>query len=172
MSEIGRSARVSITVADYIAPGQASKLTIVGAGITILGCDQTTGRTAPISVIATVTFDPKFVGESPHIELSLETADGAVVEISTTADASSDHPKTEPLRVGGPHALLPTVLKGVDIPADAVRPKAHLLMQFQSGLTLEPGQRYLWRITIDDETRDEWTDAMYVPKMSAPPTEQ
>jgi hypothetical protein len=112
MSEVGRSARVNITVADYIAPGESGKLTIVGAGISIVGRNPATGRTAPISVIATVTFDPKFLGENPNVELSLETAGGAVVELPTT-DASSDDAQSQPLRISGANTLQPTVLEGV-----------------------------------------------------------
>ena len=171
MSEVGRSARVNFTVADYVAPGQSNKMTIVGAGITIVVCNPATRRTAPISVIATISFDAKFLGESPNVELSLEADDGTVVEVPTIVEGSPDQttPGLSPLRVDGASLLQPTVLDGLDISADAVRPKVQLLMQFQNGLPLEPGRRYLWRITIDDETRDEWTDWMYVPTAAIGP---
>lgn len=159
MSEASESARVAILVADYLTQGLGGKLTIVGAGITIVNCDPNTGQSAPLSVVATVTFDPKFVGAAPEVQFTLETEDGVVFEVP--------RPGADPLPLrlaadNNPLGL--TTLDGFHIPPDAVRPKLQMLMQFQTGLPLQPGQRYVWRITVDGETRDEWTEPLYVVK--------
>jgi hypothetical protein len=165
MSEVGQSARVTIIAADYVAVAESHKFTIVGSGITLVGLDPQTGHTAPISVVAIATFDPKFLGESPLVEFSFETDDGELVELPAPPDQIEVHP--QPLRITtGPNPLLPTVVKGVDVPADAVRPKVQMMMQFQSGLPLVADRRYLWRMTIDGETRDEWTESLYVMDLS------
>jgi hypothetical protein len=38
-----------------------------------------------------------------------------------------------------------------------------MALNFQTGLPLEPGQAYTWRMKIDQETRDDWTTWLYVP---------
>ncbi|MGB8382995.1 MAG: hypothetical protein WCG47_17395 [Dermatophilaceae bacterium] len=35
-------------------------------------------------------------------------------------------------------------------------------MFFAGGLPLAPNQGYTWRIKIDHDTRDEWTEKFYV----------
>jgi hypothetical protein len=165
MSEVGQSARVTIIVADYVAVAESHKFTIVGSGITLVGRDPQTGLTAPISVVAIATFDPKFLGESPIVEFSFETDDGQLVEMPPPPNQPDAPP--QPLRITpGPSPLMPTVVKGVEVPAAAARPKIQMMMQFQSGLPLLADRRYLWRITIDGETRDEWTESLYVLDLS------
>jgi hypothetical protein len=76
------------------------------------------------------------------------------------------------VEVGAANPLAQTVMDGFEIPADAIRPKVNVLLQFQNGLPLQPGHCYTWRVTIDGETRDEWTDSIYVakPSNSTPPS--
>ena len=141
-------------------------MTIVGAGVSVVGINVLTGLTAPISVVATATFDPQFLGDRPAIELSLET-DGQLVQLPGPADAIGGEPQY--LRVGTSEQLPPTVLQGATIPNDLIRPKAQMLMQFQTGLPLAPGRLYVWRVKIDHLTRDEWTQPMYVPTLAPGP---
>lgn len=165
MSAVSQSARVTIMVADYVAAAESNKFTIVGSGITIVGIDPQTSRSAPISVVAIASFDPKFLGERPVVELSFETDDGQIVELPTPSDQAQV--QSQPLRIASePNALLPTVIAGVDVPVDAVRPKVQMMMQFQSGIPLLADRKYLWRVTIDGETRDEWTESLYVVDLS------
>jgi hypothetical protein len=167
MSEVAASARVTFVVADYMAVGPLGKLTFVGAGISFVSVDPMSGQSAPLSVCATASFDPKFVGESPQIVLWLEEAeDGTVVELPGRADQLEGQPVR--LEVGAAEPLALTFVDGYEIPADALRPKANLLMQFQNGLPLQPGKRYTWRVAIDGETRDDWTDSIYVASPIAP----
>jgi len=57
---------------------------------------------------------------------------------------------------------MPTEVVGIEMPRDVVRPRIQLLLQFPSGLPLQVGEEYVWRVTIDGETRDEWTESLYV----------
>lgn len=166
MSEVSASAHVTFVVADYMAVGPQSKLTFVGAGISFVSVDPMSGQSAPLSICATATFHPKFVGESPQVVLTLETEDGAVLELPARADQLEGQPVR--VEVGSATPLAQTVIDGFEIPADAIRPKVNVLMQFQNGLPLQPGHRYVWRITIDGETRDDWTESIYVAKSINP----
>ena len=163
MSDVGHSARVTIIVADYATVNESNnKFTIVGSGVSLVGFDsRAIKRTAPLSVVAIATFDPKFLGESPVVELTLETTDGSIVELPPGDDAPDGPPF--PIHIkAGPEPLVPTVLPGYRLPYDAIRPKTQMMMQFASGLPLSFEHRYLWRVTIDGESRDEWTESLYV----------
>jgi hypothetical protein len=154
MSEASRSAHVRIIVADYAVVDGAGKITMVGAGIAIAGINPLNNMTAPFAVVAIVSFDPKLIDASPAVEMSLETHNGQLVQLP-------GHP---PLRVGTSQRLTPPTLPdGVDVPRDAVRPKVQILMQFQSGLPLQAGHAYVWRVKVDHEEREEWSETLYVP---------
>ncbi|MBL3743438.1 Uncharacterised protein [Mycobacteroides abscessus subsp. abscessus] len=168
MSEVGDSARVTIIVADYATVDEVSKKpTVVGSGISVVGYNPTvTKSTAPLFVLAIATFDSKFVGARPIVELTLETVDGEIFEVQPGIDAPPGA-TSQPLRLkGGGEELLPTVLAGFHIPAEAVRPKVQMIMKLTGGLSLCTDQTYLWRVTIDGESRDEWTESMYVVDLS------
>jgi hypothetical protein len=160
MSDASESAHVRITIADYAVADPLGKVTMVGAGIGIAGVNPATGMTAPFTVVAVVSFDPKFIGDNPAVELSLETNEGQLVQLPG---------QRGPMRVGTSEKLNPPVLPGANVPNDAVRPKTQILLQFQNGLPLPPGRGYKWRIKVDHQTREEWTELLYIPTASAGP---
>ncbi|MGO9157011.1 hypothetical protein [Mycobacterium sp.] len=166
MSDASESARVRITIADYVVIDQQGKATIVGAGVTIAGVNLQSGMTAPFAVLVSASFAPQFVGEDPAVELSLETEDHQLVQMPGLLDSTG---QPQYLRVATSEKLLPTVLPGANIPADIIRPKAQILLNFQNGLPLAPGHAYVWRVKIDGDTRPEWTEMLYVPTASAGP---
>jgi hypothetical protein len=150
MSEASDSAHVRIVLADYAVADVGGKITMVGGNLGIIGINPPTGATAPFTVVAMVSFDPKHAGESPAIELSLETEGGQLVTLpSDRLDAPS--------------------LQGANVPTQAVRPKKQILMQFQNGLPLAAGTGYRWRIKIDQNSHPEWTELFYVPTASPGP---
>jgi hypothetical protein len=161
MSDVSDSAHVRIFIADYaVADPVTGKITMVGGGIGVCNLNPATGSTAPLSVVAIADFDPKFIGESPAVELALETSEGQLITLPG---------QPGPLRVGVSEKLNPTQMPGADIPNHAARPKATILMQFMNGLPLAAGNGYRWRVTIDQVTHDEWTETIYVPTASAGP---
>jgi hypothetical protein len=131
MSEASQSAHVRILVADYAVADATSKATLVGAGITVTGINPANGMTAAFAVFASVSFDPKFVGAAPTVQLSLEDNDGHPIQLP-------GHP--EPLRLLASNELVQPRLAGATIPMDAVRPKIQLIMHFQNGLPLTAGR--------------------------------
>jgi hypothetical protein len=151
------SAHVRIILADYAVAGAGGKLTLVGGGIGIISINPITGTTAPFSVVAIVSFDPQQIGESPAIELSLETESGQLVVLPG---------QPGPLRVAIAERLDAPGLPGAHIPHHAVRPKKQFLLQFQTGLPLIAGTGYRWRIRVDQNTDPQWTETFYVPQAS------
>jgi len=169
MSEASESARAQIVLADY-GVDQQGKVTLVGAGISIFGLNPA-GFTAPFVVWATVTFAPKFVDHRLEIELSLETEDGKPVYLpDTPGDTPGDQAQARQVRVATYEALSRTPLTGFDVPPDITRPKKQILLVFQGGLKLDAGQLYRWRVTVDGATRDDWTELMYIPTATTPPS--
>ncbi len=158
MSEASESAHVRIVLADY-GVEQQGKVTLVGAGISIFGVNPDSGLTAPFVVWATVNFAPEFVGYSPTVELSLETDDGKPVHLPTVADEQS---QLRQVRIGTYEALRRTSVQGFDIPSEIIRPKTQILLLFQTGIKLDAGQLYRWRVEVDGVTRDHWTEMMYI----------
>jgi hypothetical protein len=159
MSELSTSAHVRLLIADYgVIDQQLGKITIVGGGLTIIGTPPNTEHTAPFAILAVVDFDSKHIGQRPMIELALEQENGQLVPMPGPPDqtrfvhiASNDVLKTR------------NDMGEFLIPPKVIRPRVTLMIMLQNGLPLQPGHTYTWRLKIDDETRDEWTEPFYVP---------
>lgn len=162
MSEVAESAHVRIILADYAAADDKGKLNIVGGGISIVGINPQTQGTSAFSVVATVSFAPKFIGESPAVELQLEDQHGEIFVMPGNSP--------QKLRAGVSSELKPSDIAGLTVPGNAVRPKSQIVMQFMNGLPLKPGQTYRWRVKVDQATQDEWTEPLYVPTLAIGPT--
>jgi hypothetical protein len=161
MSELSASAHVRILLADYaVIDPQQGKLTVVGGGLSFIGMPPNTNATAPFAVVATVDFAPKFEGHRAEIELALEQEDGTLVPMPG-APESAGH--TQYIRVASMEELKAGNITWGRVPEGVSRPRHTLMLTFQNGLPLKQGQMYLWRVKIEDETRDEWTESMYVP---------
>ncbi|CNK07885.1 Uncharacterised protein [Mycobacterium tuberculosis] len=50
----------------------------------------------------------------------------------------------------------------MNVPPNTVRPSHQFVMHFANGLPLQPNKRYTWRVRVDHDTHDEWTETFYV----------
>lgn len=155
MSEVADAANVRILLADFVNTDPAGKLNIIGGGISMVGVDPNLKSTIPHAVVARIAFPPKYVGDSPAIELALEHDDGTPVALPNPMGPQL-------LRVGAADALKPAVMPNTDVPPNAVWPSVQFAMFFSNGLPLEPNRVYTWRVKIDHDTREEWTEKFYV----------
>jgi hypothetical protein len=55
----------------------------------------------------------------------------------------------------------PKLVPGV--PRRELRARTQWVISFATGLPIPLGQRYIWRVKIDTETRDDWTEEFFVP---------
>lgn len=163
MSEVAESAHVRLLLADYAIVDSSGKINMIGGGVTVLGLNQQTATTAPHAVIAVISFGTEFIGETPAVELSLEHENGALVEIPGPGGLPQF------LRVGQAEQLKPLMLQGLHVPNDAVRPTIQFVMHFATGLPLATGHTYAWRVRVDHQTRDEWTETFFVPSPAQGP---
>jgi hypothetical protein len=155
MSEVAEAATVRILLADFANADPARKLNIIGGGISLIGFDANLKATMPYAVVARIAFPPKFVGESPAVELALEHEDGTPVALPGPMGSQL-------LRVGSADALKPAVIPNADVPPNVLWPNVSFAMHFSNGLPLEPHKVYTWRVKIDHYTRAEWTETFYV----------
>ncbi|MGV8874267.1 MAG: DUF6941 family protein [Rhodococcus sp. (in: high G+C Gram-positive bacteria)] len=165
MSEVANSAAVRIMLADYAAVDASGKVNLIGGGVDVLGFDPATAVTAPFCVLVTISFDRKFVGDSPAVELVLEDSNGSPVQVTDVLGNS------QAIRIGSADPLAAPNFPGANMPdASLARPKTQMVLNFQNGLPLPPGQMYRWRVKIDHETRKHWVENFFVPGLSSGPT--
>lgn len=144
MSEIADTARATVIVADFINVDAGGKMNIIGAGITTVALDATTGQTSPFYVAALANVDPKFVGQQFSFELALYSHDNGEVVTMPTAVGEG-----VAIRMGSiVHVPPPQPPPGSFIPPGTIRPGANLLVNFP-GLPLAAGKYYEWRASID-----------------------
>ncbi len=123
----------NLLLADYAVVTEG-KLTVVGAGWTFTGPDPVPFA---LAVLIEVPWDQ--TNRQLHITLNLNDADGAPVFVGgTPVEVHSD------VEVGRP----PGYPAGTPI-------MVPLAVNFGS-VPLDPGGRYVWELTIDGETRDNW----------------
>ena len=165
MSELSDSAHVRLLIGDYgVIDQQLGKITLVGGGISLIGKPPNSENTAPFAVVAVADFDPKHLGERPNVELALEDEDGQLVALPSPPGATGG--ATQYIRIASNDALDRREVPGMQVPADALRPRVTLMLMLQNGLPLAVGKKYAWRLKIDNETCDGWTEPFYVPRPS------
>jgi hypothetical protein len=162
MSEAADSAKAEVWLADFCNVDGAGKLNVVGGGITMIGVNPALGVTTPFAVVARVSFAPKFVGESPAVELALERDDGSLVMVPGPTGPQY-------VRVGSAGPLKPAVAPGAHVPPNTIRPSTQFVMHFANGLPLEVDHAYMWRVKIDHDTCEKWTEIFYVVRADPQP---
>lgn len=129
--------KVNMMLADS-AQAVQGKLYVLGAGWTITGPDPTLSAIAIVVEVPWNDANRRF-----RFQLSLLTGDGQPVIVPTPAGDS-------PLTLDGTfEAARPLGL----------RPGSPLTVPLainMGPLRLEPDSMYVWRLSIDDETREEW----------------
>ncbi|MGW4848237.1 hypothetical protein [Nocardia brasiliensis] len=159
MSEAAETAGVALLMADYANADPQSKLNVIGGGITIIPVNAETSATAPFSVVAIATFEARFVGETPAVELQLESEAGDLVELPGAIG-----------RLGTPQYVRVGTAQQLKTMEPSLRPRQQIALNFATGLPLMSGQLYRWRVKIDHETRDYWTYDFFVSTKAPGPT--
>jgi hypothetical protein len=158
MDSVADQVRVALVLADYAAGDASGKANVIGAGWTVTGIDPQQGQTSPQSVLALLDVPPHLYEEEFVVTLALHNGAGELVQV--------------PSPTGGTHALrianvvkapMPTFGPGTYVPSRTVWGHAQVVLNFPSGLPLERGQLYTWRLSIDTTTEPRWAVSFYVP---------
>ncbi len=147
---------VGMLLADYAASDAANKLNVIGGGVAVVGFVPALNQTAAFSVVVTVSVPPSHYNSECSMELVLEDPTGTPVSLPGPTGEPQiirvgqvvkfEEPKTQP-----------------GIPRGSLRSRNQWVLGFATGLPLALGQKYVWRVKIDHETRDEWTEEFFVP---------
>ncbi|MGL5828179.1 MAG: hypothetical protein ACRC0L_01260 [Angustibacter sp.] len=158
MQSVADQIRVSLLIADFAAGDAAGKANIIGAGSPVIPVDPSHGQTAPQSVLALLDVPPTLYEEEFVVTLALHDGLGELVQV--------------PAPAGGTHALrianvvkapVPTFQPGVYVPSRTVWGHTQVVLNFPTGLPLERGQLYTWRLSIDSTSDPRWATSFYVP---------
>jgi hypothetical protein len=116
------------------------KLYILGGGWSVAGV-------GPLSVAIAIKFEvPWDLTNRPHKwHLALVEEDGAPVRLKLSEDAEATVEVDGAFEVGRPTGLKPGT--PMDMP---------VAINLQLPVALEPDRRYQWRLTVNDDTREEW----------------
>ena len=164
MSEVFEQASVSLILADFAVADQLGKLQMVGGGLQIIGRNHTTGVSAAFAVVVGLAFPPELFNEQYVFEVVLEDQAGSPVELTDPAAP----PGSRMMRFGQTLQIEEPNFRGSGVPRRALPTRTHVVLYFNTGLPLPPGQVLVWRARIDGESRPEWTVPFFVP--APPPT--
>jgi len=142
-------------MADYAAVDSVGKLNIIGGGITIVP-PTSTGLTTPLSVVVTITVPPEFYNEECSAEVQLEDASGSIVSLPGPAEPQL-------MRIGQSLAFEEPNHRGATVPRRTLRSRHQFVLNFAAGLPLAVGQKYTWRVRIDGDSNQSWTEEFFVP---------
>lgn len=155
MSEVAGDATVRLLIADFAKVDDAGKLNVIGGGVTALGYVHELGATAAFAVVMSVTVPARHVNAECSAELVLEDSAGNPVSLPGPAGEG------QLMRIGQAIQFVePRSLPG--IPRLELPIRQQWVVAFANGLPLSVGQRYVWRVKIDHETRDWWTEEFFV----------
>ncbi len=163
MSEVFEQASVSLILADFAVADQLGKLQMIGGGLQLIGRDHATGVTAAFALVVSLTFPPELFNEQYAFEVVLERENGTPLELTESAAGPGG---SRVMRFGQTLQIEEPNFRGSGVPRRALPSRSHVVLYFNTGLPLPPGQVLLWRARIDGESRAEWTVAFFVP---APP---
>jgi hypothetical protein len=162
MSEVFEHASVSLILADFAVADQLGKLQMVGGGLQLIGRDHGTGVSAAFALVVSLTFPPELFNEQYAFEVVLEDENGSPLELAESAAV----PGSRVMRFGQTLQIEEPNFRGSGVPRRALPTRSHVVLYFNTGLPLPPGQVLVWRARIDGESRAEWTVPFFVP---APP---
>ncbi len=149
-------------LADYVAVDESSKKAqVVGGGIAILGVNSRTGMSAPFGVLVIIEVPSSLYGAECTIEITLEDAAGVIVLVPVAGQG-------EPFQINQTLKLDAPPLQAPDDPKGFLTARAMLALMFPTGLPLDSAEGYRLRLTIDGETRDDWTDGFIVTGEATP----
>lgn len=157
MSEVSDAATVRLLLADYAAVDAASKLNVIGGGLTLVGFNPEPGLTAPFAVVASVGVPPGLYGAECSVEIILEDSSGEPVSLPGPTG------ETQTMRVGQAITFERPTFPVAHVPQGVMGARVQWVLAFSTGLPLAVGQRYVWRVKIDHDTRDDWIEEFFVP---------
>jgi hypothetical protein len=148
-------AQAIVLVADYIGVDVAGKVNAIGAGFA-LSTIGPNGHTPPQSVAVLIDVPSKYAGEEFALSLELRNeTTGSTVQLPVESGQLEALRMQQVIRVERPQIL------GAYIPS-SITCRSQATIAFPTGLPLQPGTTYAWRLEIDTQTRPGWFARFHV----------
>lgn len=150
----------TIAIADFVNVDASGKANLIGAGVSLIGLDPQQGASTPFGLYVRLV-SPVPIRDRPAVEIVLVDASGQPVVVPG--------PTGEPqaMRFSQLVDFPAPAVPGVSIPAGAVPSASQFAINFASGLPLEPGRSYTWRVQIDRDVIA--SESFYVPHAATRP---
>ena len=164
MSEVSEAATVRLLIADYAAVDAVGKLNLIGGGLAVIGTQgdaigASAGNTAPFGVVISIAVGPELYNTECSFEVILEDAYGKPVPLPNLEGKG-----VQAVRFAQNVVLEePALPQGSRVPRRSLPARTHWVIMFAAGLPLAPDALYRWRVKIDHESYDSWTESFYVP---------
>jgi hypothetical protein len=171
VTRVSDVARVRILLADYAGVDPSGKLNIIGGGISAVIRIPGQGQ-APVSLAVSLAVPPDLYDTECDVQLTLEDQLGRPI---TLPAAGTEAPQKFQIRQR-PRFAEPMADTSWAIPRSYMWAVAHLIGIFPTGLPIKDDGTYQWRVIIDGQTRDDWTERFVVasqptlvPRSTLPP---
>ncbi len=141
----------------------AGKLNMIGGGWQYAGIDPQTGYSAPQTLVVTVLSPPQCYRDEFALELALRDSLGHLVQLPTATG------EPQALRIANNMAVKePQSPAGAYVPRGVMWAQSIMVTNLANGIPgLQVGQQYAWQVSIDGDSRSEWSYSFFVP--GAPP---
>lgn len=162
MSEVSDVAIVRMLMADYVSVDQASrKLSVVGGGATVLAAPAGSDMTSPFGLFVSIAVPSAQYDAQCSVEIVLEDSSGSPVALPS--------PSAEPelLRIVRSVKLDEPKLPHETGPRNFLRARIQIAITFPTGVAIPAGRGYMWRLKIDEEAREDWTEEFIVVRHDA-----
>lgn len=157
VSELSESATVRLQLADFASADPQNKINLIGGGLSLIGFNPQVGLSQPFALVVWVTVPAKFYDAEATVEIVLEDSGGGLVALPAPVGAA------QPLRIGQAVTFEKPNFAPAYVPPGQMPARAQWVLNFNTGLPLPPGQRYVWRVRVDTETQASWVEEFFVP---------
>jgi hypothetical protein len=152
-----QDARVLIFVADYAGVDAGQKINAIGAAFNLTGLQAQTGLIPPQHVVVIIDVPTKYVGTDFAVSIELRRDD-----LNQAVTVPGPAGKAEAMRIQQiVRPERPQVPAGAHFPSDLYA-RIQFALAFPTGLQLQSGVTYRWRVEIEGQTRPGWDAVFHV----------
>lgn len=150
-------ARVLIFVADYAGVDAGGKINAIGAAFNLTGLQPQGGLTPPQYVVVVIDVPTKYVGTEFPVSIELRRDD--LNQAVTVLGPAGQQDALRFQQIVRPET--PQVPPGAQLPT-GVFSRVQFVLAFPTGLQLQPGISYRWRVEIEGQNHPTWDAGFHV----------
>lgn len=156
MTTVFDDARVLIFTADYASVDASSKLSAIGAAFNLTQVNPQGGVTPQFHVVVIIDVPPRHNGTTFPASVELRRLDSNTV-VTVPGPTGPQAMRFQQMMTCEPPPLPP----GVQRP-DELGSRHQMVLGFPTGLQLQPGVSYRWRVEIEGQSRPQWSAVFHV----------